>query len=70
MPKFEVEVSKIYFVKHIVEADDIDHANEIGSEISSEMPLDHTTFMESDWNSTQVEEDRKITYVPEQEYLK
>lgn len=70
MPKFKVEVTKIYCVEHIVEADDIDHANEIGSEISDEMKTNLETFIESDWKAKQVEDDAKITYAPVQEYLK
>lgn len=68
--KFKVEVSKVYVQTHIVEADDKDHANEIASEISDEMKTDHETFYESEWKATQVNDSKKVTYEPQQDYLK
>ena len=70
MPKFKVEVTKVYCVEHIVEADDLDHAKEIGGEISDEMKLNHDTFIESEWKAKQVNSSEEITYEPIQEYLK
>lgn len=69
MPLFKVEVSRVYFVEHTVEADDLDHAQEIGSEISDTMEVNHETFIESEWKAEQVESG-VVTYIPEQEYLK
>ena len=43
--KFKVEVSRIYVQTHIVEADDEDHANEIGSEIDDVMDVNHKHFL-------------------------
>lgn len=68
--KFKVEVSKIYVQTHIVEADDTDHAKEIGSEISDVMNMDHKNFFESTRNVTQVDDSSQVTYEPEQDYLK
>lgn len=68
--KFKVEVSRIYVQTHIVEADDEDHANEIGSEIDDVMDVNHKTFFESEWVVTQVDEALEVTYEPEQDYLK
>jgi hypothetical protein len=70
MPKFKVEVNRVYSVTHVVEADDLDHAREIGSEITDEMEVNNSTFMESDWNARQVDDNEKATYEPIQEYLK
>lgn len=68
--KFKIEVVKTYIQNHIVEADDINHANEIGSEISSEMETNRHTFFESNWNATRVDDSSEVTYTPEQDYLK
>lgn len=68
--KFKVSVVKTYAQEHIIEADDINHANEIGSEISDVMETDFTTFIESNWDATPVLDDEKVTYEPVQEYLK
>jgi len=68
--KFKVEVTKTYVQTHIVEADDADHAKEIGSEISDFMEVNHQTFFESSRTATQVDDSRKATYKPEQNYLK
>ncbi|WP_121773834.1 hypothetical protein [Acinetobacter bereziniae] len=68
--KFKVEVSKIYVQAHIVEADDADHAKEIGAEISDVMSTDYKTFFESTRNVTQVDDSNQVTYEPEQDYLK
>ncbi|ENW79741.1 hypothetical protein F909_02844 [Acinetobacter sp. ANC 3929] len=68
--KFKVEVSKTYTKDHIVEADDADHAKEIAKEISDLMPINHQTFYESTWDVTQVDDLNKVTYEPEQNYLK
>ena len=68
--KFKVEVTKVYVRTHIVEADDTDHAKEIGSEISDFMEANRTTFFESSCVTTQVDDSRKATYKPEQNYLR
>lgn len=70
MPKFKVEVTRVYCVEHIVEAEDLDHAKEIGSEISDEMDVNHKTFVESEWNAKNTDEDSVVTYEPIQDYLK
>lgn len=70
MKKYLVEVSKIYFVKHVILADDEAHANEICSEISSEMDVNHTTFLESEWKVKEVGDDQQVSYEPIQGYLK
>lgn len=70
MKKYLVEVSKIYFVKHAIHADDEAHANEICSEISSEMDVNRTTFLESEWKVKEVNDDQQISYEPVQSYLK
>lgn len=69
MPLFKVEVTRVYCVEHIVEADDLDHAKEIGSEISDTMEMDNNTFIESEWKAKKTESG-EVTYTPEQEYLK
>lgn len=68
--KFKVEVTKTYTQDAIVEADDADHAREIAKEISDEMVTDFTTFYESNWDVTQADESSKVTYEPQQDYLK
>ena len=70
MPKFKVEVSRVYCVQHIVEADDLDHAREIGSEIKDEMEVNHKTFTESSWSANHVSDDSVVDYEPIQGYLK
>lgn len=70
MPKFKVEVTRVYCVEHIVEAEDLDHAKEIGSEISDEMDVNHNTFIESEWKAKQVDDSEDATYEPIQDYLK
>lgn len=64
MPKFKVEVNRVYSITHIVEADDLDHAREIGSEITDEMEIGYSTFIESDWSAFQVDDNEKATYEP------
>ncbi|WP_048764807.1 hypothetical protein [Acinetobacter sp. 243_ASPC] len=68
--KFKVEISKVYVQTHIVEADDVDHAREIATEISDGMVADHRTFYEGNRNVTQVDNASEVTYEPEQDYLK
>ncbi|MEN3968259.1 hypothetical protein [Acinetobacter sp. BWR-L5] len=68
--KFKVEVTKVYVQTHIVEADDADHAKEIGSEISDFMEANHTTFFEGTRTASQVDDANEVTYKPEQDYLK
>ncbi|MCU4306222.1 hypothetical protein KTH06_10310 [Acinetobacter ursingii] len=68
--KFKVAVTKTYTQDAIVEADDADHAREIAKEISDEMVTDFTTFFESNWDVTQVDDSSKVTYEPQQDYLK
>ncbi|MDC5408331.1 hypothetical protein OSH17_06700 [Acinetobacter baumannii] len=68
--KFKVEVSNIYVKEHIVEADDLAHALEIASEISDSMEANQETFFESEWEAKPVSNDEKVTYEPQQEYLK
>lgn len=68
--KFKVEVTKTYVKDHIVEAEDENHAREIASEISINMEANRNTFFESTWDINQVDGDNKVTYEPEQEYLK
>ena len=38
--------------------------------ISDEMKTDHETFYESEWKATQVNDSKKVTYEPQQDYLK
>lgn len=68
--KFKVSVTKTYFQEHIVEADDAEHAKEIGSEISCELQTNRETFFDSSWEVLPVGENEKVTYEPVQEYLK
>lgn len=70
MPKFKVEVTRVYCVEHVVEADDLDHAKEIASEISDEMDVNHKTFIESEWKVANASDLDVVTYEPIQEYLK
>ena len=70
MPKFKVQVSKSFYVEHIVEADDKDHALEIASEVEDFMRCDLTTYMDSEWNAIQVGDDECVNYEPAQDYLK
>lgn len=68
--KFKVEVTKTYVQRHIIEADDADHAKEIGSEISDFMETNNITFFESNRHVAQVDDASPVTYEPEQQYLK
>jgi len=68
--KFKVEVTKTYVQSHIVEADDADHAREIGSEISDFMEANQKNFFEGSRHVTQVDDASTTTYEPEQDYLK
>jgi len=68
--KFKVEVTKTYVQTHIVEAEDIDHAKEIGSEISDFMESNQKTFFEGARNVTEVNSLSEVTYEPVQDYLK
>lgn len=68
--KYKVKVERIYYVEHIVDAEGIEHAQEIGSEISDEMPVDWTTFVESNWEVDSTEQGCEVTYTPAQDYLK
>lgn len=68
--KFKVEVSNIYVQTHIVEADDADHAQQIGSEISDFMETDEKTFFESEWDVAPVDASSEVTYEPVQDHLK
>lgn len=68
--KFKVEVSRTYVQTHIVEADDVDHAREIATEISDEMVADSRTFYEGSRNVVQADDASEVTYEPEQDYLK
>ncbi|MFU8924929.1 hypothetical protein [Acinetobacter puyangensis] len=68
--KYKVEVTKTYVQQHIVEADDISHALEIASEISSEMEANRETYFDSSWEAAPVSKDEKTTYTPQQQYLK
>lgn len=68
--KYKVEVSKVYVQEHVVEAESIAHAMEIASEISEEMEATQKTFFESEWKATPIVGDEKVTYEPQQEYLK
>lgn len=70
MPKFKVQVSKSFYVEHVVEANDKDHALEIGSEIEDFMRCDWTTHIDSEWDAVEVGDDEKVDYEPVQEYLK
>jgi hypothetical protein len=68
--KFKVEVTKTFVQTHIVEAEDTDHAKEIGSEISDFMEANPTTFFEGTRTATQVDDTSEVTYKPEQDHLK
>lgn len=70
MPKFKVQVSKSFYVEHIVEADDKDHALEIASEVEDFMGCNLETYMSSEWNAIQVGDDECVNYEPVQDYLK
>ena len=70
MPKFKINVERAYFVEHIVDADDKDHALEIASEVSDNMKTNWETFAESNWNAKAVSDDEEVTYTPEAEYFK
>ncbi|MRA45300.1 hypothetical protein [Acinetobacter pittii] len=68
--KFKVEVSKIYIKEHIIEADDLAHAFEIADEISNTMEASQENYFESGWEAKPVSNDEKVTYEPQQKYLK
>lgn len=70
MPKYRLEVVVEHFKEVIVEADDYDHALEIGSEVSEFMDTDHTTFNESNWKAVKVSDEEEVSYEPVQDYLK
>lgn len=70
MPKFKIQVSKSFYVEHIVEADDKDHALEIGSEIEEFMECNLETYIDSEWDAIQVSDDECVNYEPVQDYLK
>lgn len=70
MPKFKVQVSKSFYVEHIVEAEDKDHALEIASEIEDFMRCDLTTHIDSEWGAVEVGDDEAVDYEPVQDYLK
>lgn len=70
MAKFKIQVTNTHFQEHVVEADDLDHALEIGKEISDEMEADQTNFFEGSWQANPVSQDTEVTYKPVQEYLK
>lgn len=62
MPKFKINVSRTYSATHIINADDLHHAHEIGSEITDEMDVNLKTYAGSDWSAVQVDDDETITY--------
>ena len=62
MPKFKINVSRTYSVTHIVNADSLHHAHEIGSEITDEMDVNINTYTGSDWSAVQVDDGETITY--------
>lgn len=68
--KFKVTVQKVYYVEHVVKADDKDHALEIASEIEMFMETNDETYQDSDWDAHEVSDDHIVTYEPEQDYLK
>lgn len=70
MPKFKVQVNKSFCVEHIVEADDKDHALEIGSEIIDFMSCNDKTYFGGDWSAIEVGGDEVVDYEPLQDYLK
>ena len=70
MPKFKVQVSKSFYVEHIVEADDKDHALEIASEIEEFMDCNLETYIDGEWNAIQVGDNESVDYKPVQDYLK
>ena len=70
MPKFKVKVSKSFYVEHIEEADDKDHALEIAAEIEDFMRCDLTTYIDSERDAVEVDDDETVDYEPLQEYLK
>lgn len=68
--KYQVEVTNLYVETHVVEADDIEHAREIGLEISDEMEADTNTYHSSGIDVQEAAEGESVTYVPVQEHLK
>ena len=70
MPKFKVQVSKSFYVEHIVEADDKDHALEIAAEIEDFMRCDWTTHIDSEWDAVEAGDEETVDYEPVQDYLK
>ena len=68
--KFKVTVQKVYYVEHVVKADDKDHALEIATEIGMFMETNDETYYDSDWDANEVSDDHAVTYEPEQDYLK
>lgn len=68
--KFKVTVQKVYYVEHIVKANDKDHALEIATEIEMFMETNDETHYLSDWDANEVSDDHAVTYEPEQDYLK
>ena len=62
MPKFKINVSRTYSVTHIIDADNLHHAHEIGSEITDEMDVNLNIYTGSDWIAVQVDDGETITY--------
>lgn len=70
MPKFQISVERIYWVAHVVEADDEDHAREIAKEVDDYMDADRRTFQGSEYFAQPCSEDSEVTYEPQANYLK
>lgn len=69
MPKFEIEVSNIYVVTHVIEADDEDHAIQIADEVSELMETKMPDLFESELKAKPTDK-TEITYEPYQKHLK
>ena len=65
MPKYKISVEQVYFVEHIVEADDRDHALEIASEVENYMDANSENYFESNYDAVLVDYNSEVDYVPE-----
>lgn len=69
MPKYKICVTRIHVDEIIVEATDLEHAQEIGSNYEDEMESTRDNHIESEWPVTKVSDDAVVNYKPKAKYL-
>lgn len=69
MPKFKICVTRIHVEELIVEAVDLEHAQEIGSNYEDQMESTRDNHIESEWPVTPLSDDAKVNYKPTAKYL-